>query len=68
MQFDKIISALISEMNQDEISKLQKNLRILKNKRDYARSKEEGGIEHVNLTNKIKKIQNQLKKITGKYE
>lgn len=67
MQFENKVNKIISEMNTDEISKLKSKLQRLKNDRDHARSKEEGGDEHVNLTNQIKKIQQKLKDLTGKY-
>jgi len=63
MIFDNKINKIIYEMNQDKISQIKNKIKKLKNERDYARSKDEGGEEHVNLTNQINNLKDQLKKL-----
>lgn len=55
------------ENNQtNNLHDLKRKLKKLLAERDYARSKEEGGSEHVDLTNKINKIRDKIKQINRK--
>ncbi len=46
-----------------DIKTLEDRLAKLKSERDFVRSKEEGGLEHVDLTNEINKIRKKIKEI-----